>query len=323
MASVAEDFRHRHNIELRQIRYFVTLAQELNFRRAAERLFITQPSLSRQIALLETTLGVRLFHRDRRRVSLTQAGMEILDDAQHMLAESQAIVMKAHRIALADSAILHVGYPEFANRTIIPDIFSVFRSRHPEVKLQLSEGYSRALLRDLRHGRLDVAFVMVPPAEDLGNLQVEGIIDEKSGLLLAANHRLAARSEIPLEAIAREQLLLVDRSVNPAAYDAIVDWFHESGLEPRFFNIGGSGVYTYDTALRVIQSGEAVSLSANAMVKDLPPGVVFRPICSASPHFQVAAVWPPSNPSPSLRQFLYVAREFHHADRETRRRQAS
>jgi len=323
MASVAEDFRHRHNIELRQIRYFVTLAQELNFRRAAERLFITQPSLSRQIALLETTLGVRLFHRDRRRVSLTQAGMEILDDAQHMLAESQAIVMKAHRIALADSAILHVGYPEFANRTIIPDIFSVFRSRHPEVKLQLSEGYSRALLRDLRHGRLDVAFVMVPPAEDLGNLQVEGIIDEKSGLLLAANHRLAARSEIPLEAIAREQLLLVDRSVNPAAYDAIVDWFHESGLEPRFFNIGGSGVYTYDTALRVIQSGEAVSLSANAMVKDLPPGVVFRPICGASPHFQVAAVWPPSNPSPSLRQFLYVAREFHHADRETRRRQAS
>ena len=164
---------------------------------------------------------------------------------------------------------------------------------------------------------------MLPPAEDLGDLQVERMIEEKSGLLLAANHRLAARSEIPLQAIADEQLLLVDRSVNPAVYDAIVDWFRQSGLQPRFFNIGGSGVYTYDTALRVIQSGEAVSLSADAMVKDLPPGVVFRPIRGSSPQFQVAAVWPPANPSPSLRQFLCVAREFRQADRETSRRQAS
>jgi len=320
---MTEDFRHRQNIELRQIRYFVTLAEELNFRRAAERLFIAQPSLSHQIALLETTLGVRLFHRDRRRVSLTEAGKEILNDAQHMLTELQAIVMKADRIALADSAILRVGYPEFANRTIIPDIFAVFRNRHPEVKLQLSEGYGRSLLGDLRHGRLDVAFVMLPPAEDIGDLQVERMIEEKSGLLLAANHRLAARSEIPLQAIADEQLLLVDRSVNPAVYDAIVDWFRQSDLQPRFFNIGGSGVYTYETALRVIQSGEAVSLSADAMVKDLPPGLVFRPIRGSSPQFQVAAVWPPTNPSPSLRQFLCVAREFRQAYRETSRRQAS
>src|SRR5207302_8143920 len=156
---MSERFRLRPTIELRQIRSFVTLAQELNFHKAAERLFITQPSLSHQIALLEATIGVRLFQRDRKRVALTDAGRAILDDAQHLLAQLDMVIVKARRIAAVDSATLRVGFPEYAKRTFIPGITAAFRSRNPEVKLTLTEGYSRALLPELRHGRLDVGFV--------------------------------------------------------------------------------------------------------------------------------------------------------------------
>jgi len=303
----------RSTIELRQLRYFVTLAQELSFRRAAERLHITQPSLSHQIALLERMLGVRLFQRDRRRVALTDAGKAILDDVLRLLADSDAVVLKAQRIAEADSAVLRIGLPEYANRTLIPDIVGSFRRRHPDLRVALREGYSRDLLPELRSGRLDIAFMRIPAALDTADLMVEPIIDEEPGLLLAAHHRLATCPEIAVGSLAGEQMLIVDRPVNPALYDEVAHWLERSGAQPRFYKIGGTGVYTYDTMLRVIESGEAVSLSVKEMARDLPPGVVFRPISGPAPHFQVAAVWSPTNRSPHVRDFLWVARELRDA----------
>src|SRR5438132_12083450 len=115
-----ESFRLRPTIELRQIRSFVTLAQELNFHKAAERLFITQPSLSHQIALLEATIGVRLFQRDRKRVALSDAGRAILEDAKHLLAQLDRVIVKPRQIAALDSARLRFGFPEHARRRSIP-----------------------------------------------------------------------------------------------------------------------------------------------------------------------------------------------------------
>lgn len=307
--AVSKEVNARRSLELRQIRYFVTLAEELNFRRAAERLFITQPSLSHQIALMEACVGVRLFRRDRRQVTLTDAGKALLEDARQLLAESDAIVMKARHLGAAESATVKVGFPEYLNRTLIADIGPLFRRRHPEGKLIPTEGYSRTLLRELHHGRLDVAFMMIPPAEDPGDLQLEVMIDEKPGLLLAANHRLTGRSEIRVGDLRGEKFLLAERSVNPAVYDLVADWLEQAGGQPDFFKVGGSGAYTYQTAMRVIQSGEAISLVAPSMLTHLPQGLVFRPIHGPAPHFRVAAVWSRTNTSPLLGEFLDVARE--------------
>jgi DNA-binding transcriptional LysR family regulator len=314
---MAEQFRARPGVELRQIRYFVTLAEELNFRKAAERLFITQPALSHQIALLEATLGVRLFQRDRRQVALTEEGKALLQDARHLVSESDAILMKARRLGATDSATVRIGFPEYANRTLIPEIISVFRRRHPEARVILTEGYSRTLLPDVRRGRLDIAFMMIPPADDHGSLELEVIIDEKPGLMMAANHRLAGRTEISLAALADEQLLLVDRSVNPAVYDLVAEWLQRAGVQPRFLKVGGSGVYTYDTVLRVIQSGQAVSLGAASLASHLPDGVLFRPLHGPAPHFQVGMFWDPANLRPLAREFLCLARELR--DKQNRR----
>ena len=306
---LAKDVNARRSLELRQVRYFVTLAEELNFRRAAERLFITQPSLSHQIALMEACVGVRLFRRDRRQVALTDAGKALLEDARQLLAESDAIVMKARHLGAAESATLNVGFPEFLNRTLIADVAPLLRRRHQDAKVIPTEGYSRALLRELQQGRLDVAFVMIPPADDPGDFQVEVMIDEKPGLLLAANHRLTGRSEIRVGDLLGEKFLLADRSLNPPVYDLVAGWLRQAGVKPDFFKVGGSGAYTCQTAMRVIQSGEAVSLVAPSMLSHLPQGLAFRPIHGPAPHFQVAAVWSRTNTSPLLNDFLDVARE--------------
>jgi DNA-binding transcriptional LysR family regulator len=306
---MAEAFNARLPIELRQLRYFVMLAEELNFRRAAERLFITQPSLSHQIALLEASLGVRLFLRDRRQVVLTEAGQALLEDSRHLLTEADAVLMKARRMGVVDSTILRVGFPEYGNRTLIPEIIAAFRGRHPEARVTLSEGYSRTLLRELRDGVLDVAFVMMPAAEDAGEFDFEVVISEKPGLLLSANHRLADRAEIPVDVLADEHVLLADRSVNPIIYDTVAGWLEREGVRPQFLKMSGAGVYTYDTALRLIESGEAISLGAPSMTSELPAGVVFRPIRGPAPLFQMAAAWSPRNSSQLLADFLAVARE--------------
>ena len=303
-----ETFKGRSAIELRQIRYFVTLADELNFRKAAAQLFITQPSLSHQIALLETTLGVRLFDRDRRQVRLTEAGNALLDDARCLLAEADRLLVKAQRLEAADSTTLRVGFPEYLNRTLIPDVVAAFRGRYPEAKVVLSEGYSRALLGELRRGAIDVAFFMVPPAEEAGDLEFQIVIDEKPGLLVSRHHRLAERSAIPVTALADEEVLLAERSVNPAIYDMVANWLEQAGVKPRFFKVAGPGVYTYDTALRLIQSGEAVSLGSASMAANLPSGVLLRPIAGPAPHFRVAAAWTRANRSALLKEFLDVAR---------------
>lgn len=294
------------NVELRQLRYFAVLAEELNFRRAAERLFITQPSLSHQVAMLEATLGLTLFRRSRQGVALTQAGSELIEDTRRILGESEALLNKAERLAATRGCVLNVGYPEFANRTAVPDMLSLFREQHPDVRLQLSEGYSRTLVQELRAGLLDLVFIVQPAADNLDKLETETVIDLRSGLLLAQHHRLATLSHVPVAALADETILLVDRPLNPPLYDMVVGWLRQSGIEPRFFNIGGPGVYSYDTAMRVIESGQAVSLSPESMLRPPATGIVFRPIEGPAPRFQIAAVWSPRVRSTARDRLLCV-----------------
>lgn len=313
---MSETIKARSSIALRQLRYFVVLAQELNFRKAAEQLFITQPALSHQIALLEATLGVRLFERDRRQVALTSEGKALLDDARDLVAAGNAILTKARRMGAANASTLRVGFAEYANRIEIAEmVCSAFQSRHPEAKMTVTEGYSRTLLPALRDRRLDVAFTIIPPAEDFGDLEREVVINERPGLLLPANHHLSKRAEVPISALAGEQLLLADRWVNPALYDLVAGWLSQSGAQPRFLKVGGSGVYTFDTVLRVVQSGEAVGLAAATLTRNLPSGVAFRPITGSAPHFQVAAVWSPTSASPLVTDFLDIIRDLRGANR--------
>jgi DNA-binding transcriptional LysR family regulator len=303
---VAENIKARSSIELRQIRYFVTLAQELNFRKAAERLFITQPALSHQIATLEAILGVRLFQRDRRQVVLTQAGHLLLDDARHLLTEGDAILTKARRMGSARSATLRIGFPEYANRTLIPDIISAFRSRHPEARVTLTEAYGRQLLHELREGRLDVAFILIPSVAVPPDLELEPVMEEKAGLLLAATHRLARFREIPVAALANEQLYVGDPSV--PVFNVIAGWLQQAGVRPRFYNAAGSEVYSYETAMRLIESGDALGIAGPSITPHLPPGVVFRPVSGPAPHFRGVAAWFPTKASPLLEDFLRLIR---------------
>ena len=179
---------------LRRLRYFSHLAETLNFRRAAERLGITQPALSRAIALLEADVGTALFDRGPGGVALTPAGRAFAASARAVLESLDGAVLQARRIADGRAGQLVVGYTDTAVSGCLPDIVQGFRAAYPEVRVQLRQGYTRQQQRWLEEGRLDVAF-MTGPNRDEGREAVP-VQTDRFVAILPGSHALADRKSV-------------------------------------------------------------------------------------------------------------------------------
>src|SRR5579871_4301881 len=184
-------------MELRQLRYFVAVAEELHFRRAAERLHISQPPLSQQIRALEDELGFALLIRTRRRVELTAAGAAFLRDARTLLGELEGAVATARRIDAGHTGRLRINFVGSALFSIVPGIVERFRRSRPGVELELHERATVDQLRAVRAGLADVGLVR-PPIEHDGELDVRTVLRERTVAALPAGHPLATLSRIPL-----------------------------------------------------------------------------------------------------------------------------
>src|SRR6516162_2420820 len=195
-------------MELRQLRYFVAVAEELHFRRAAERLHISQPPLSQQIRALEDELGFALLVRTRRRVELTPAGAAFLRDARAILAELEGAVATARRIDAGQTGRLRINFVGSALFSIVPGTVERFRRSRPGVEIELRERATVDQLRAVRAGAADVGLVR-PPIEDDGELRVQTVLRERTVAALPAGHALAALTRVPLRRLAAEPLTIM------------------------------------------------------------------------------------------------------------------
>src|SRR5512133_1148541 len=186
-------------IELRHLRYFVAVAEELHFGRAAQRLHIAQPGLSQQIQALESELGVSLLARTRRRVELTAAGQVFLDEGRRALAQVERAENLTRRAASGEIGRLTIGGTESATWVVLPELLRDFRRRYPNVDLAIREMPSPLQLEALRNGEIDVGFVRPPVGTD--GLVARTILEERLGILLPKAHPLAKRSEIPIRVL--------------------------------------------------------------------------------------------------------------------------
>jgi DNA-binding transcriptional LysR family regulator len=271
---------------LRRLRYFVAVAEELNFRRAAERLHLAQPALSEQIRKLEAEVGVRLLTRTHRGVTLTDAGAALLEQARHVLRQAdvaQRVARQAHERSIG---CLRVGYLPDALPRAVPQALRAFTASAPGIRVMLQSGATRSLIEDVREDRLDVAVICLPaPAAGLRlvPLGVEGTV-----AALPDSHPHANDERISLQTLEGTPFVHLSRAVNPAYHDSVISACSASGIAPPLVEIGEPGL---EQVLLAVASGAGVALLPESAAKRYcTPGVRFRPLAPPAPSCEVAIV---------------------------------
>jgi DNA-binding transcriptional LysR family regulator len=286
------------NVELRQLRYFVAVAEELNFTRAAERLHIAQQPLSAAIARLETQLGAPLFERTTRRVTLTDAGAALLDPARAALQAAETAVDAVRAVTAGEAGDVSMGLSAGAWYGL-GEFFEALQRRHPALRLHVHQQSTRPLLDAVRAGRLDLAVgLCVRPPDDL---EVRRLKDEPVVLVVPAAHALADRAT--LQDVADATFALDDPAEGPDYNAAVLDLCAAAGFTPRTRELQTH----HDAWERAIAAGDCVGLTTRSSAHATHPGVRVLPL-EPPASFPLDLLWRPS-PGPAVERVVAVALE--------------
>lgn len=284
-------------VEYRQLRYFVTLADTLHFGRAAALLHISQPPLSRQIAALEEELGVTLFARSSRQVELTAAGQHFRQEAERLLAATDAAIRSTQATARGERGVLRLAFTMSAAWSVLPPLIKRFGDAWPEVEVQLNEVLPRELNAALLAGTADVgiAFPWLRPP----GLEYRPIHSEPLCAVLPAAHPLAGQAEINVAELAADPFITFPASTAPALHELVIDCCREHGFEPRI----RLETHLQQTIVNLVAAGLGVSLVPQSLGKIHLPGAVFRPV-TAPRWVEQGLIWAAGNTNPCVGRFL-------------------
>lgn len=280
------------------LRYFVAVAEELHFGRAAERLFMAQQPLSRQVQRLEAELGVKLFERTTRRVALTPAGEVFLEEARRTLAALDRAVETARRAANGEVGTLRVGYTATALYNVLPEAVRSFRERYPAVQLELTEMSSAGLERALLAKEIQAALLYGPVAD----VSVESVLllEEPLVVALPERHRLAGCSAVALRELAVEPFILFPRHLRPSLHDQIVGFCRLAGFSPSVVQEAAPE----QTIIGMVAAGIGVALVFSCLQNLKRPGVVYRPLTGVDTSVAFNLAWRRDDGAPALHVFL-------------------
>lgn len=290
-------------MELRHLRYFVAVAEELHFGRAAARLGIAQPPLSMQIRDLETEVGVRLLARTSRRVELTAAGRVFLIGARNILAQLESVISDTQRAHRGETGQLRMGFVSSAAYEVLPSLLRTFRGSYPDVVLRLHTATTLEQVAALRDRRFDLGLLRLP-VDDEG-LAWRVITEEQLVAVLPASHARAGRDPVPLAALAHESFIMYPRADNPTIHDAIIAQCHQAGFSPHITQ--ESGDMQVITAL--VTSGIGIALVIASPGLRETPGIAFQPLFGDTiPVWRLALAWRQDQEAPpAVRAFLTSA----------------
>lgn len=288
-------------IDIKPLRYFVVLAETGHFGRAAARLNLSQPPLSRQIAALEASLGVTLVERGPRGVTLTPAGERFRDDATAILGSIERAAHHARAAASGAAGKLTIGFTMCAAYSVVPRYAREFGAAWPDVALHLRETVSTDLAEQVLNGHIDAAILF--PGPPLANLEQRTVVTEPLCVALSRDDPRARARRLRIAELANEPFVAAVEAVAPTLRAAIVDHCRQlGGFEPNI----RLEVQLQQTVLGLVDEGVGVALVPASMQRAQWAGVVFRPLVDA-PTIEQALVWSPSNRNPCLARFLALA----------------
>jgi DNA-binding transcriptional LysR family regulator len=301
------------NLELRQLRYFIAVAEEKHFGRAALRLHMTQPPLSQTIQGLEQLLGTPLFVRTKRSVALTPAGIALLPEAQRLLQQAAALPDLARRAASGNAGLLTLSFISTADYSILPPLLLRFRERYPQVRIDLREATTDVQLDDLVLGKID-AGLLLPPFPDKTRAQLDYLPLLSEPLLAAipqgwlpgktrSGHR--AGGALSLKALSDLPLIIFPRRISPAFHDTIIACFRDAGVTPHI----GQEAIQMQTIIGLVSAGMGMALVPQSVSNLKRPGVEYRSLSDAAPLIETGLAWRRDNVSPVLAALLAMLRD--------------
>jgi LysR family transcriptional regulator, benzoate and cis,cis-muconate-responsive activator of ben and cat genes len=291
-------------MELRHLRYFVAVAEAENVSRAALKLHVSQPALSRQIRDLEDELGFRLLERTAKSVSLTEAGRVFLDESRAVLQRADDAIRVARAAASGGHGELHVGYAPTLAARILPATLRAFQATTPGVRVKLHDLSTEEMLAGLRDERLQVAFLVRPPAAMMRGLRFEQLLRDPFCLAIPPRHPFSRRRVVALADAAKEPFVAYSRKEYPdyhARFDAA---FAPAGVRPRIVqeHDGGSSL------ISAIEAGSGIALVSASIACIAGPRVKLKPLLPAPDPLVIGIVTPKAGTTPAMESFLQCAR---------------
>ncbi|KVU49717.1 LysR family transcriptional regulator [Burkholderia ubonensis] len=294
--------------DLRQWRYFVTVAEERHFGRAAARLSMTQPPLSQAIRALEDLLGVALFVRTKRSVALTAVGAALLPDVRKLLEAADALPPRAQSLARGETGSLALAFVSTADYGLLPSLLRAFGARYPQVRLQLEEATSDVQIEELAAGRIDAGLIIPPvPPRHAAELSYLPVVREPLVLAMPAAAALADAPEdapVRLADVAALPLVIFPRRLAPGFYDIITGCYGAAGATPRI----GQEAIQMQTIVSLVSAGMGVALVPQSLRNLRRTGVVYRPLADGAPVVETGLVWRTGDVSPVLAGFIDIVR---------------
>jgi DNA-binding transcriptional LysR family regulator len=292
------------NMELRRLRYFVAVAEELNFRRAAEHLHVAQPAVSQQVRKLEMELGVDLFRRSKRAVALTAAGVTFLDEARRTLRQAESAAQAARQASEGSLGRLRIGYPAGPLPTRLSETITRFAVRFPGVGVVPETVSARQAVSDVSSGRLDVAVVGLPILAP--GLRVTSLCEEQTVAAVPDRHRLSGRPDLQLDRLGETPLILLPRTDNPAFHDGVLGACRNAGAAPTIIETTESSV---DHVLLLVAAGMGVALLPASATRYGAPAVRFLPVTEPNLTTEMALLTRSDGSDAPVEGLLHLARE--------------
>lgn len=290
-------------MELRHLRYFIAVAEELHFGRAASKLHMAQPPLSQQIRQLEDELGVSLFHRTSHHVSLTEAGKAFLDDVRHILAQLEEACRTTQRIGHGEEGYLRLGFIDSAVYEVLPVLLQRYRSHYPEVEMILRQMSSREQIDALHNNQLDLG-ILRPPLPDT-SLEAFTIRQEPFVVVLSPGHPLVQQKAIPLAVLKEEPFVLFAQQIKTDFVEQVRRLCHQAGFEPRVVQ----EVQEMQTLVGLVAAGSGVSLVTASTQNLLSRGVAYRPIQDVAENAELVLAWRRDDKKETLQAFLHMVKD--------------
>lgn len=289
-------------METRHLRYFVAVAEELHFGKAAKKLHISQPPLSQQIMKFEEELGVSLFERSKRSVFLTAAGKSFLEDARRILIEIEQAKTKLQAMVDGVGGSLELGYIAPALDTPFTNIVKVFKNTYPGVRLGLREMPTNEQLETLRSGEIDIAVVR------LFKHNTEGLLcykfhQESYALVVPNNHWLAGKINVNISELAKEEFIFFPRKSQPLLFDAWMAVFQRYDFTPNIVQ----EVLSKAASMALVAAGMGIAIVPESLSQRAIDHVVFKPLVGGSPTLEMHIVYKGHSDHASRNNFLRIA----------------